>query len=74
MHWIAEPFISANQVLFNATTPPFTNGSFTVERVSADPFISMVTVQPSVSQTVTIICEDSITGESARLEYIPGEM
>ena len=77
VHWIAEPFISTGRViLFNTTTAPFmtTDGTFRVERVSADPFISMLTVQPSVLQTVTIICKDFTTEESARSEYIPGDV
>ena len=79
MHWIAEPLIprvGTDQVILSSSTESSVrDGNFTVERVCEDPFISMLTVQPSVLQNaIIIICEDFDTTDNSRLEYIPGDV
>ena len=81
VHWIAEPFIPRNgtsQIVLPPSIKPYFvrgNGNLRVEHLCENPFISRLTVQPSVSQSVTIICEDFDTKENSRLEYnIPGKL
>ena len=77
VHWIAEPFVALSRViLFSTTTAPFMtiDRAIAIHRVCQDPFISMITIQPSVLQSLTIVCEDFTTKENATWEHIPGDV